>query len=181
MTLEEFVNLEMSPAKAFLLGMIFPLYTEKTAANGNRYVLAQVRHNAAHISEEDILEHHKRIKQFLGSYKLSEKIKNGDNFIIIIERTGCGYCEMYMPIVEDVAKEYAIPIYYMDIADLSNEESVKLNESNTYLKRSKWGTPTTLLMSGEVVADTISQYVEKDKFVEFIKKNIILDKEKEEE
>lgn len=110
-----------------------------------------------------------------------EKIKNGDNFIIIIERTGCGYCEMYMPIVEDVAKEYAIPIYYMDIADLSNEESVKLNESNTYLKRSKWGTPTTLLMSGEVVADTISQYVEKDKFVEFIKKNIILDKEKEEE
>lgn len=75
MTLEEFVNLEMSPAKAFLLGMIFPLYTEKTAANGNRYVLAQVRHNAAHISEEDILEHHKRIKQFLGSYKLSEKIK----------------------------------------------------------------------------------------------------------
>lgn len=109
-----------------------------------------------------------------------EKIKNGDNFIIVIERTGCSFCEMYMPVLEDVASEYLIPIYYIDTADLTGEEYSDLGESNSYLKRNQWGTPTTLLMSGEIVVDSIGQYVEKDSFVEdFLNKNIVL-KEKEE-
>ncbi len=75
MTLDEFVNLEMSPAKAFIIGMVFPLYTETTAANNRRYILAQVRHNAAYISEDDILEHHKIIKSFLRENNLVDKIQ----------------------------------------------------------------------------------------------------------
>lgn len=101
-----------------------------------------------------------------------EKINNNDNFIIIIERTGCGYCEMYMPIVEESASELAIPVYYIDTADLSSDELTELGVSNSYLKRNQWGTPTTLLMSGSTVVDSISGLVEKEKFVEFIEKNI---------
>ena len=75
MNLKEFEKLNMSPAKSFILGMIFPFYTEKNAANGKRYILAQVKHNVTHISEDDILEHHKIIKQFLRDYDLSEELK----------------------------------------------------------------------------------------------------------
>lgn len=102
------------------------------------------------------------------------KIENGENFIIVIERTGCSYCEMYMPVLEDATSELQIPVYYIDTADLTEEEYNALGESNTYLKREKWGTPTTLLMSGNMVADSIGGYVEKDEFVDFIEKNIIL-------
>ena len=75
MTLDEFIELEINPAKAFILGMIFPLYTEKTAKNGKRYILGQVRHNAKHISEDDLLEHHKLIKRFLKEFEIAEKIQ----------------------------------------------------------------------------------------------------------
>lgn len=106
-----------------------------------------------------------------------EKINNGENFLIIIERTGCGYCEKYMPIVTEVASEKEIPIYYIDTADLSTEEFSKLSESNRYLKTRKWGTPTTLLMSGSTVLDSIGGYVEKDEVVKFINKDILLNEE----
>lgn len=109
-----------------------------------------------------------------------EKIKNGDNFIIVIERTGCSYCEMYMPVLEEVAPVYSIPIYYIDTADLTEDEYNALEESNSYLKRNQWGTPTTLLMSGSTVVDSLSGYVEKDRFVEeIINGNIKLNEETE--
>ena len=103
------------------------------------------------------------------------KINNNEKFIIIIERTGCSYCEMYLPIVEDAAKELAIPVYYIDTAELSQDEFNSLSESNSYLKRNQWGTPTTLLLSGKVVLDSIGGYVEKEEFTDFINENVILE------
>ena len=102
-----------------------------------------------------------------------EKIANGDNFIVIIERTKCTYCIKYMPVVEEVTKELAIPVYYINTDNLSQDEFTSLNNSNSYLKRKQWGTPTTLLLSGNKVIDSISGYVEKEKFIEFINKNVI--------
>lgn len=102
-----------------------------------------------------------------------EKIANGDNFIVIIERTECSYCIKYMPVVEEATKELAIPVYYINTDNLSQDEYTSLNNSNSYLKRNQWGTPTTLLLSGNKVIDSISGYVEKEKFVEFINKNVI--------
>lgn len=108
----------------------------------------------------------------------TSKVLNGENFIVIIERTGCSYCEMYMPIVEDASNDLAIPVYYIDIANLTEDEYNELNDTNSYLKKNKkWGTPTTLLMSGDVVVDSISGYVEKDSFVDFIEENINLSSE----
>lgn len=107
------------------------------------------------------------------------KIQNEENFIVIIERTGCGYCESYMPIVETVANDLSIPVYYIDIADLTEEEYYALEDSNTYLKRENWGTPTTLLMSGKTVVDSIGQYVEEYEFREFINEDIILNNQED--
>ena len=39
------------------------------------------------------------IKIDYSTYK--SKVENGENFIIVIERTGCSYCEMYMPVLEN--------------------------------------------------------------------------------
>jgi len=109
----------------------------------------------------------------------AEKISNGDNFIVVIERTGCSYCEMYGPIVKEVAEEYSIPVYDLNIAEITEKEYELLNNSNSYLKRNKWGTPTTLLMSGENVAASLGGYVEKDEFISFIKTNVILSSNEE--
>ena len=32
-------------------------------------------------------------------------VEDGDAFVVVIERAGCGYCQMYMPILEEYVKE----------------------------------------------------------------------------
>jgi len=102
-----------------------------------------------------------------------EKVENGDAFIVVIERAGCGYCVQYMPIVEDVANEKKIPIYYIDTDTLSSDEYTELSTTNNYLKRNDWGTPTTLFMLGERVLDSIGGYVEKDTVLSFIDGRVV--------
>ena len=103
-----------------------------------------------------------------------EKVESGDPFVVIIERAGCSYCVQYMPIVEEVAKEYNIPIYYIDTDTLTEAEMELLENNNTYLKRNQWGTPTTLFMLGERVLDSISGYVEKSSVVNFLDNKIVM-------
>lgn len=101
-----------------------------------------------------------------------EKVNNNELFLVVIVRDGCGYCEMYEPIVQEVANEYQLPFYYINLTNLSNEEREELSTTNKYLKKnSRWGTPTTLFMYGENIVDSISGYVEKDTFVDFVKEN----------
>lgn len=101
-------------------------------------------------------------------------VDNGDAFIVVIERAGCGYCIQYMPIVEEVANEKGIPMYYIDTDTLSTEEMDKLNNNNSYLKRNSWGTPTTLFMLGDRVIDTISGYVDKETVLSFIDDRVVV-------
>ena len=98
----------------------------------------------------------------------------GDAFIVVIERTGCGYCTMYMPIVEEVAKEKNIPLYYIDTDALTSDEMNKLSTTNSYLKKNKWGTPTTLFMLGNRVLESIGGYVEKDSVLSFIDGKVVM-------
>ena len=110
------------------------------------------------------------------SYTEYEELMNSNKpFLMVIIQDGCGYCEMYEPVVEEVANELGIPVNYLNLTNLSSEESTKLSKSNSYLKKSQWGTPTTLFMVGDKVIDSIGQYVDKDTFVSFVKENIKVD------
>ena len=106
-----------------------------------------------------------------------EKVESGDPFVVVIERAGCSYCIQYMPIIEEVANEYKIPLYYIDTDTLTETEMELLENNNTYLKRNQWGTPTTLFMLGERVLDTIDGYVEKTSVVNFLKNKIVMGEE----
>jgi len=47
------------------------------------------------------------------NYTDYEGLQNsGEPFLVIIERTGCHYCELYMPIAEEVASTKNISIKY---------------------------------------------------------------------
>jgi len=102
-----------------------------------------------------------------------EMVDNEKAFIVIIERTGCSYCQMYMPIVEEVVKEKKIAITYINTDNLTTEEYQKLSTTNKYLKKNQWGTPTTLFMVGDRVVDSIGGYVEKDSILAFLKDRVV--------
>ena len=101
-------------------------------------------------------------------------VDNGDAFIIIIERTGCSYCTMYMPIVKEVADEKKIPIYYIDTDTLSSDEMNLLSTTNNYLKKNQWGTTTTLFMLGSRVLDNIDGYVQKESVLSFLDGKVVM-------
>lgn len=101
-------------------------------------------------------------------------VENGEAFIVVIERTGCGYCMEYMPIVKEVALENEIAITYIDTDTLTEDEFNLLSTTNNYLKRNNWGTPTTLFMLGSRIVDSIGGYVDKATVEEFIKDRVIM-------
>lgn len=108
-----------------------------------------------------------------------EKINNEETFLVMIVNDGCSYCEMFIPVVTEVANEYSIPVYSLNLANLTSDEYNSLSNSNSYLKRERWGTPTTLLMQGKTVIDSIGGYVEKENLVSFVKENIVLTSDEE--
>lgn len=108
-----------------------------------------------------------------------EKIDSNEPFLVVIVKDGCGYCEMYEPILKEVADEYNLPINYINLTNLSEEEYNDLAQSNAYLKKNQWGTPTTLFMLGDSVIDSIGGYVDKDKFVDFVKENFVVNEDAE--
>lgn len=108
-----------------------------------------------------------------------EKIDSNEPFLVVIVKDGCGYCEMYEPILKEVADEYNLPINYINLTNLSEEDYNDLAQSNAYLKKNQWGTPTTLFMLGDSVIDSIGGYVDKDKFVDFVKENFVVNEDAE--
>lgn len=104
-----------------------------------------------------------------------DKIDSGKPFIVMIVNDGCSYCEMFIPVMTEVVEEYSIPVYSLNLAILTSDEYNSLANSNNYLKRNEWGTPTTLLMQGKTVIDSIGGYVEKATLIDFMEKNIKLD------
>lgn len=79
-----------------------------------------------------------------------DKVNNGDEFVLIIERASCSHCVTYLPIAEDFASSNSLPMYYVDTDTFTSEDWETFEKSNTYLKRAKgnWGTPTTLVLAG---------------------------------
>lgn len=101
-----------------------------------------------------------------------EMVDNGDAFVVVIERAGCYYCQQYMPILKEYTEEKNIAVTYIDTDTLSEEDLNELSTTNKYLKKNKWGTPTTLFMLGDRIIDSISGYVEKDKIDAFFKDRV---------
>ncbi len=91
----------------------------------------------------------------------------GYNFMYV-GRTGCGYCEKYDASIKDLLAKYDIGVYYLDIADLNEEEYEKLNATDTYFASEQWGTPTTMLYKDGVRINMLSGYVDSTSLIEFV-------------
>ena len=104
-----------------------------------------------------------------------EKLKTEAPFVVVIVQDGCGHCDNYKPIVKKVADKYKLPISYINLSNLTQDEYVALGNSNSYLKKEKWGTPTTLFMYGDEVVESIGGYVDETEFTEFVKENFVVE------
>ena len=103
--------------------------------------------------------------------EIIEKLDNKEDVVLLISQTTCSHCASYKPKLEDVAKEYKINVYYIDIDLLDDDE---YDELNSRLSFATSGTPLTIfLKDGEesTVANRIKGDSSRDKIIKKLKSN----------
>ena len=106
-----------------------------------------------------------------------EKMESEKPFIVIIERTTCSHCINYMPVAEQFASDYNIPMYYINTDNLSEEEFTALQKSNTFFKKNSdaWGTPTTIILIGNQAIDYLEGETDEEGLNSFLSEYITLE------
>ena len=109
----------------------------------------------------------------ISNNEILEKIENKENVVLLISQTTCTHCISYKPKLEEVANEYKINIYYIDVDLLDKEEASKLKEKVNYSS-----TPVTVfLKNGEekTAANRINGDASKEKIIKKLKNNGFID------
>ena len=73
--------------------------------------------------------------------ELTKKISNNETFVFVIGSRDCSACTTYKGTMEEIIKDYNVPIYFVEIADLSEEDGNKLRSQFYYQY-----TPTTIFI-----------------------------------
>ncbi len=92
-------------------------------------------------------------------------------FTLIVTQSTCSYCKQFKPIIDEYAGDNNIPVYYLDIDTLSNDDSQSFMSSLSYFNdNSDWGTPLTLAIKDKKVVAELSGYTDDtSKLDEFFK------------
>lgn len=94
--------------------------------------------------------------------QIEEKVDNQENFILVVSKTSCTYCQAYLPKLDKIAKKENFVAYYVEIDKFSDEEDEEFNRLFSYIS----GTPTTLFIEeGEekITANRINGNVNEEK------------------
>lgn len=95
--------------------------------------------------------------------------------VVVLVQTTCGYCNMYKPIIDEIAYDENINIYYLDITKLTNSEYNQLiNNVDFFEENTSWGTPTTLIVKDSSTIDYLAGYTNSDTTLRFYRKNSII-------
>ena len=150
---------------------------EKVTLNGLSYSIDEEtgNYNKEELTEEKEEEYEDYIAIDYEEY--NELLEGEDYFFIAIGRTGCGYCDKYKPVLKEVSDDLELPLHYIDIAKLEEDEIEDFSTSNEFLKSNEWGTPTTLILNKDKVLASQQGYVEVNELKKFIEKYVKLDGE----
>lgn len=101
---------------------------------------------------------------FINYEKYKSLIRSSEKNIIVIGQTSCSHCIAIKPALNSVAGDYNLTINYLNLTDLTTEESNSFFESLTkieyndpdFLEDGSFGTPLTLIVKNGKVRSYIS-------------------------
>ena len=106
--------------------------------------------------------------------EFTEKIDNEESFVLCVSRTTCSHCATYKPKLENVAKDYGIDLYYIDIDKYSEEEQDEFEKIINFND----STPTTVfLRNGKetTASNRINGDVSTSRIIDKLKSNDFID------
>lgn len=82
-----------------------------------------------------------------------------DPFVVVITQSTCHYCEQFLPVINDYAGENNLPVYFLEIDTMDQEDVQNIFSSLSYFdENSDWGTPLTLAIKDKEVVTELSGY-----------------------
>lgn len=99
--------------------------------------------------------------------------KDGYNFMFIGSET-CSYCTQFKESIKEALKDYNFAVYYLDIANFSEDEYNELVKTDKYMEENEWGTPLNLLYKDGKRVKELNGYVDKDELINFLKENKVI-------
>lgn len=97
------------------------------------------------------------------------ELYNGDSKkIILLSKPTCSYCKIAIPILENIIYKYKVEINYLNVGELSSEDSKKLTNSSEYFSEG-YGTPLIFIVKSGEIVDKIDGLVTKESYIEFFR------------
>ncbi len=82
-------------------------------------------------------------------------------FALMLAQTTCSYCLQFKPVINSYAEENNLPVYVIEIDQLSDSDRSALLSSLSYFDNNdQWGTPLTLGIKNKEVVSELSGYTE---------------------
>lgn len=91
-----------------------------------------------------------------------------ENTIVYLGSATCSWCTKFKPILESVVSENGLKVVYIDLSTVTKNE---YNKISSICGEHFTGTPTTLIMNGKNIVDSLGGYNEKDAVVTFLTNN----------
>ena len=110
---------------------------------------------------------------YIGLEEYNELLANDDKSIIVVGQSTCSYCIQSKLILNEIAEETGLEINYLNLSYLTQEEGEKFESSLEYFE-GEWGTPILFIGQNGKMVDIIDQLVTKEKYIEFLEENDIL-------
>lgn len=107
------------------------------------------------------------VDTYLKYYKGSKKK------IILMARHTCQYCQVAEPILQKIAKDYSLNIYYLNTEQVDTEDQEKLLSSNE-LFQSGFGTPFLVIVQNEKIINHINGLTDTNHYLQAFKDSKII-------
>ena len=95
------------------------------------------------------------------TYDQYDCLYNSDEpFVVIFTASTCHYCEEFLPIVNEYAGKNNLPIYFLEVDTMNQNDVQKVFNSLSYFSENAddWGTPLTLAVKNKKVVTQINGY-----------------------
>lgn len=103
-----------------------------------------------------------------------EKYKESKYSVILISREGCSYCQIVIPILQKISKEYNIEMYDLSTTTFTEEDKENFLSSDERFQ-SSFGTPFLMIVGNNQIKDTEEGVTDYNHYVKFLSENKIIE------
>lgn len=100
----------------------------------------------------------------------AEKVQTEEKVLTVIALSYCSHCAEYKPVINEIASEYNIPLYWFEIDEMNSTDSEILTGTVDFSEY-KGSSPYTAITYGGQVLDQTVGYANKDAVLEFLNAN----------